>query len=49
MIKVLLAHLSWMLNHIMCVHYYKQVVSAYITIPPYHIIHIKQGQACISV
>ena len=41
-----MAHLSWVLKHIMCIHYFKQVASTYIPIPAYHM-HIKHGQACM--
>ena len=41
-----MAHLSWMLKHIMCMHYFKQVASTYIPIPTYHM-HIKHGQASL--
>ena len=41
-----MAHLSWVLKHIMCMYYFKQVASTYIPIPAYHM-HIKHGQICM--
>ena len=43
MIEVLMAHLSWVLKHIIHMNYFKQVASP---ITAYHM-HIKQGQACL--
>ena len=43
-----MVHLSWVLKHIMCMHYFKEVVSTYILIPAYHM-HNKHGKGCMII